>query len=96
MLGNCNLKGNIYNDQDLSFVLNELTVVVEQESTLLITLFSLNGGGQLFLWISNVHFVLMSCWEGGSLCRDKNNKDIFIFSLDMCVCLCVCQSEECC
>ena len=33
----------------------------------------------------NVYFVLMSCqWDAGegSLCRDENNKDVFIFSTE--------------
>lgn len=54
----------------------------------------------------NVYFVLMSCQRDareGSLCRDENNKDVFIFSTDECcftsvdvcvyVCVCLCVRE---
>lgn len=53
----------------------------------LITLYCLIVGVHSFLLMSindNVYFVLMPCqWDAGegSLCRDKNNKDVFIFSI---------------
>ncbi len=49
--------------------------------------------------IDNVYFLLMCCqWDAGegSLCRDENNKDVYLFSVQMSafsllfVCLCVC------
>lgn len=52
----------------------------------------------------DVYFLLMSCQHDageGSLCRDENNKDVFIFSTDECGiifknCLfeCVCWVEQ--